>query len=276
MLKDSITIKRADGFRLTYTVRVGGFGFPLVLLHGFTGSGAAWTDVAPVLMRQFTVICPDLLGHGETDAPEESERYMIDHSASDIVAVCRALGYEQFALHGYSMGGRLALYLALHHQSAVTALGLESASPGLRSLEERIARQQSDTTLAEFIEANGVEAFVDRWEKLPLFEGLRGLPPDKQAALRQMRDSQRVRGLAHSLRGMGTGFQPSLWERLGEIAIPTQIMTGALDRKFSEIGAEMAQNMSGAVHVSIPDAGHTIHLEQADAWLDNVSAFFKR
>ena len=272
----TIDVKRVDGFSLRYRVQVDGVGQPLVLLHGFTGTGTTWDDVTLGLARSFTVIRPDLLGHGETDAPDDPAKYNIYTCAGDIVRLCKLLGYERFALHGYSMGGRLALYLAQHFPEQLTALSLESASPGLHTPEERAARVQSDEALATFIVSRGVAPFVDEWEKLPLFAGLAKMSATKQDTLRKMRLSQRPLGLANSLRGMGTGKQPSLWPRLGRYSGDTLILTGADDAKFCVIGDEMKENMPNAERVSVPGAGHTIHLEQPEAWLNAVGGFFRR
>jgi 2-succinyl-6-hydroxy-2,4-cyclohexadiene-1-carboxylate synthase len=275
-LKETIEIERIDGFKVRYMVQIEGIGKPLVLLHGFTGSGTAWDEVAPILAKSFTVIRPDLMGHGETDAPHDPNLYNAYTCSGDIVRLCKTLGYEQFALHGYSMGGRLALYLAQHFPQQVRALSLESASPGLRTPEERAARVSSDDSLAAFILSRGVTAFIEEWEKLPLFIGLNRITPEKQAALRQMRLTQRPLGLANSLRGMGTGAQQSLWARLGDYTGAALILTGSEDTKFCAIGDEMKKSMPGAERVNIPNAGHTIHLEQPEAWLNTIGDFFKR
>jgi len=275
-LKEIIEVQRADGFKLRYRVRIDGAGQPLILLHGFTGSGAAWDEITPILAQSFTVIRPDLLGHGETDAPDDATRYHIYNSAGDILQIGKELGYERFALHGYSMGGRLALYLAQHFPVQVSALGLESASPGLRTPEERAARVESDEVLAAAISSRGVAQFVSKWEKLPIFAGLHRMSPEKQAKLREMRLNQRPLGLANSLKGMGTGKQASLWPRLNHYTGAVLILTGADDPKFCTIGDETKKYMSNAERVNIPGAGHTVHLEQTKAWLDAVGSFFKR
>lgn len=258
-----------------YHVRWEGVGAPLLLLHGFTGSGEVWEGVVPALAQRFTVVRPDLLGHGLTDAPDDPKRYDIDLQARDLIALGEALGYPQFALHGYSMGGRLALYLAECYPERVIALSLESASPGLATAQEREARIRQDEALAASIERDGVEVFVDLWEKLPLFTGLRRLPTEQQARLRDIRLNQRAIGLANSLRGMGTGRQPSLWDMLGRYRGKRLVITGADDTKFCEIGDEMAERVSGTERITVSEAGHTIHLEQPERWAEAVLDFLE-
>jgi 2-succinyl-6-hydroxy-2,4-cyclohexadiene-1-carboxylate synthase len=160
------------------------------------------------------------------------------------------------------MGGRLALYLAVHHPGVVATLSLESASPGLKTERERRDRRATDEALAARIEREGIEAFVDYWEALPLWESQRGLPPKIRAAQRERRLANDPVGLANSLRGMGTGVQPSLWEALPGVNQPTSLLTGERDRKFTVIAEQMRAALPRATLASAPGAGHNIHLEQ--------------
>jgi 2-succinyl-6-hydroxy-2,4-cyclohexadiene-1-carboxylate synthase len=176
-------------------------------------------------------------------------------------------------LLGYSMGGRLALYLAVHYPHRFRSLILESASPGLKTEAEREARRQRDNALSKRIERDGITAFVDFWESLPLWASQSKLPPETRARLRQQRLQNNPAGLANSLRGMGTGVQPSLWQKLPEVPLPVLLLTGALDRKFVGIAQEMAPLFPQAQHVTIPDAGHTIHLERPETFLQTAVSF---
>ncbi|HEY7615650.1 MAG TPA: alpha/beta fold hydrolase, partial [Terriglobales bacterium] len=131
-----------------YHAEVEGSGLPLVLLHGFTGSSESWWQIRPALSKQFMTVTVDLLGHGLTEAPEDSQRYTMAFAAQDLAAIFSELQLSYTHLLGYSMGGRLALYLALHHPTLVKTLILESASPGLATEAERADRIQSDERLA--------------------------------------------------------------------------------------------------------------------------------
>jgi 2-succinyl-6-hydroxy-2,4-cyclohexadiene-1-carboxylate synthase len=256
-----------------YHVRVSGAGTPLLLLHGFTGSGAGWGPFADLLSDQFQVIAPDLIGHGGTDAPYDSARYRIEHSAADIVTLAEALALPSPALFGYSMGGRLALYTALAYPERFSALILESASPGLADAGERAARRVQDDVLALAIERDGVPAFVDRWQALPLFASQDALPASDRERIRSGRLSQRAHGLANSLRGIGTGVQPPLWNMLSLFGLPTLLITGVFDVRFSDIARAMCAGIPHVQHAVVAGAGHAPHLEQASQTANVVSTF---
>ncbi len=254
-----------------YYAAARGQGAPLVLLHGFTGSGANWRDVSAAWEAQHTVIAVDLLGHGESSAPDDPACYQMQQAAADLHIAIGSFTAEPVHLLGYSMGGRLALYYALRYP--VRSLILESASPGLATEDERRARRESDERLADEIEREGIHAFVDRWERLPLFATQARLPESVRARLRAQRLSNHPRGLANSLRGMGTGVQPSLWEWLPELNVPTLLIAGVEDAKFAATAAQMRDRIPGAQLAMIAEAGHTTHLEQPDRFAEVVRRF---
>ncbi len=235
----------------------------LVLLHGFTGSAASWGQHLNTFASYgFRVIALDMLGHGRSDVPLDSQRYTIEQCQVDILAVLDRLGVHEgeAVLLGYSMGGRIALYTAF--SSFFRALILESASPGLVDSLEREQRRRSDEQLAAKIEREGVETFVNYWEQLPLFASQRRLPHEQQQAVREQRLHNEAVGLANSLRGVGTGMQPALQERLATLSIPVLLVAGILDTKFCTIAQHVAQSLPNAQVRIVPDAGHTVHLEQ--------------
>jgi 2-succinyl-6-hydroxy-2,4-cyclohexadiene-1-carboxylate synthase len=261
---------------LHYHIEESGAGLPLVLLHGFTGSCESWRRLVPRLSEQFQVICIDLPGHGRTPAPADPARCALPMVADDIARILVEHGAAPAHLLGYSMGARLALGVALLHPDVVRSLILESGSPGLASEAERAERRASDTALAERIERDGIAAFVDEWERLPLWESQRRLPTNVRQRQRAKRLRNHPEGLAASLRGMGTGAQPSYWNDLPRLAVPTLLITGALDHKFSAIAGQMRMYCPACTHRVIAEAGHTPHLEQPDAFVAQVEGFLIR
>jgi 2-succinyl-6-hydroxy-2,4-cyclohexadiene-1-carboxylate synthase len=249
---------------------------PLVLLHGFTGSANSWGALLDDLVASgFHVVALDMLGHGLSDAPSDSERYGMEHCLADITGVLQQLDIPpgEAILQGYSMGGRIALYSAF--SGYFRALILESASPGIANPTEREQRRISDNALAERIEREGIEAFVNYWEQLPLFASQNALPPDKRAALHRQRLQNNPQGLANSLRGVGTGVQPALHEKLPELTIPVFLITGELDNKFCSIAQQMQLSLPHAQWRVASEAGHTVHLEQPGTFVKLVRDFCK-
>lgn len=252
---------------ITYHFRIAGQGAPLLLLHGFTGSLESWAPLAPPLARFHRVITVDLPGHGRTVAPDSPDFHTMARAGAGLAALLDDVAGEPVHLLGYSMGGRLALYFAVHYPAWVRTLALESASPGLADADERAARRVGDEALAARIEREGIPAFVEQWEALPLFASQAKLPPAVRMRLREERLQNRAGGLANSLRGMGTGAQPSLWPRLASVEMPALLLCGAVDAKFRAIAQQMAAQLPGSRAAIVQGAGHTIHLERPHSFL---------
>ena len=244
----------------------------LVLLHGFTGSGLVWQRAVEHLRGRVRVLAPDLAGHGATRIDECSEGFSFDGAVAALTRILDDAGVERCVLHGYSMGGRLALYFAMVQPDRVTALSIESASAGLDDASERAARIAADAELARFVLVHGIEAFVERWVRTPVLASLERLPVAERERLRRIRLGNSTTGLAASLRTMGTGSQPYLGDRLGELSMPALVMAGDKDTKFAGIARELARAVPQARFLSVPDCGHTPHLEQPDLWAQAVDA----
>ena len=256
-----------------YAVRRWGAGPPLVLLHGFTGSSLLWESHAAAFAACFDTIAVDLLGHGSSAAPDDPARYGMAQTVADLAAVLDSLRLERTALLGYSMGGRAALALAIEQPARVSALVLEGASPGIADGAERAARVAADAALARRIERDGVAAFVDAWLAQPLFASQARLDPRTRAAARAQRLTNCAAGLAASLRGCGSGAQPSYWHRLHTLAVPTLLLAGAHDAKFQALARAMQERIPDATLRIIADAGHATHLEQPRAFQGAVLSF---
>ena len=259
-----------DGLR--YHVVEAGRGEPIVLLHGFTGSARSWDGVMGQLGRHYRVIAIDLPGHGNSDSPTDVERYRMQRVTDDLSHLLSHLGITDAHWLGYSMGGRLVLYITLTYPERVRSAILVSASPGLTNPAERQERRQADETLANRIETQGVPAFVDEWERQPVLAHDR-LPEKDRQTLRRRRLQNNALGLANSLRGMGTGVQPSLWSGLGQIERPVLLLAGECDVKFATINRQMAARIPSARLHLLPEAGHMLYLEQPAAFGAAVQGF---
>lgn len=256
-----------------YHVDLCGDGFPLVLLHGFTGAASTWKPFCPIWGTHSQLLMVDLIGHGKTDSPIEVQKYEIVRAAADLKALLDEFGIGKADLLGYSMGGRLAITFASMYPERVRKLVLESTTPGIPSAEDRELRIKQDHRLAARIEAEGVEKFIDYWEGIPLFRSQRKLPAKVREQIRSQRLQNDPRGLANSLRGMGTGSQPSWWDKLPVFDFETLLVTGKLDEKFCKIAEEMALKLPNSVQMSLIDSGHAIHVEQPEKFGTIVSGF---
>ncbi len=261
---------------VTYHVEVIGSGeHHVLMLHGFTGKGTNFKEMISDFpcLESFTFILIDQLGHGKSEIPIHPERYSMENTTADLKKILVELDVSRVSLYGYSMGGRLALSFAITYPSYVRKLVLESASPGLETNGERQKRQQADEKLADRIQKEGLQAFVQFWTNIPLFQSQQTLPEKKQEAIYEQRMDNFAMGLANSLRGIGTGVQPSYWEHLIQMEFPVLLAAGEWDEKFVMIAQEMNKRIEKSHFIKISEAGHAIHVEQPRKFGKIVSEF---
>ncbi|MBW4440539.1 MAG: 2-succinyl-6-hydroxy-2,4-cyclohexadiene-1-carboxylate synthase [Plectolyngbya sp. WJT66-NPBG17] len=238
----------------------------VIFLHGFLGSGAEFDPIVAQLPNRSLTI--DLPGHGKT---RFSEDYTIANTAAAIVDLLDELEIDQANLVGYSMGGRLGLYLALNYSQRFPAAVIESGSPGLKTQQERLERIQHDRELANQIESN-FDQFLTDWYNQPLFRSIKAHPNFEQ--ILKERSHNNPIELARSLREMGTGMQPSLWKQLQSHHNPLLLIVGECDRKFIALNQEMTSLCETAEIAIVPNAGHNIHVEQPEWFVDKLKNFF--
>ncbi len=109
---------RANGIRVN--AWLGGAGAPVVLLHGYPQTGQMWRKVAPRLLDDFAIVCPDLRGYGDSDKPRDG--YDKRTMARDIHMLMESLGHKRYAVVGHDRGARVSHRLALDYPEAVTRL----------------------------------------------------------------------------------------------------------------------------------------------------------
>lgn len=258
--------------------RIRTWGHPMrpavVFLHGFTWQGASWAPIAEALSDRYYCVAPDLPGHGATSWPEPTAEWSFDRVVDALDEALLQLHLVTPHVVGYSMGGRLALRLALLRALPVERLVLIGASAGLESLQDRLQRIKSDAELAERLVKEGMTAFLDRWMALPLFDTMRALEPELLARLNAGRAAQHPGGLAASLATMGTGSQPFFMEALSGLAMPTLLVVGEGDQKFRAIAEEMhARLPQGRLEV-LPGCGHSVPFERPGELSALLTAFF--
>jgi len=260
---------------LDWEVRSSGTGPPLLLLHGFMGRGSGWGAHAIAFARHFRVIVVDLPGHGRSDIPGDPAQASIERSADDLAVILRRSDASPACVLGYSLGARLALRLAVAHPGVVRRLVLESPSAGLATDADRHARRAADEGRAARLERDGIEAFVDEWEREPVFASQASLSAARVRRLRAERLRNRPAGLAASLRGAGRGSMQPLHERLAEVQAPTLVIAGALDPTGHARATSVAAGIPGARLEVVAGAGHAPHLETPATFRSLALAFLK-
>ncbi len=251
-----------------------GPGMPVLFLHGFMGTGEEWEPVTRAL-PEVRALCPDLPGHGQTRVPAAA--HSMEQCVEMLVAGMDARKVSRCAVIGYSLGGRVALHLALQVPERVERLLLESSSPGIDDAAQRAARRVRDLEMADTLraldtDAEGFRCFLDDWYEQPLFNSLK-TRPDLRAALVEIRAKNRPAGLADSLAGMGAGAQESLWSRLVELHCPTLAMAGEFDPKFCQAAQTMTTHCAPMTVRILPECGHNVHLELPALFIHELRQF---
>ncbi len=247
---------------------------PVVVLHGFTGSGLAMaplTDRLSAASDIERVIAPDLAGHGSGPHSADEADYTVDAMADSVAGLVEGPVH----LIGYSMGGRVALTLACRRPERVVSLSLIGASAGLADPAARAVRAASDDDLAADLEADP-PAFIDRWMHNPLFATQERLGPGAWAVSRSQRLANDPVAMARSLRMGGTGRMVPLHHILRACTMPVGLIVGSLDEKFQAIAADLALVLPCADITSIANSGHATHVEQPDATAAAVLATIGR
>jgi 2-succinyl-6-hydroxy-2,4-cyclohexadiene-1-carboxylate synthase len=250
---------------------------PIILfLHGFMGNIDEFNPVIELLSDEFSCLILDLPGHGKTQVFGGNEYYTMAYTAQALINLLDELNIDKCFLVGYSMGGRLGLYLTLHFPERFFQVILESASPGLATDAERLARMKRDSQIARkltrSVDKNDFSIFLDNWYKQPVFGNINQHPEYHQMIASRLENNPLE--LEKSLRFLGTGYQPCLWDKLQTNIIPLLLLVGEYDEKFITINTVMANKCKIAQLKVIGLAGHNIHLENTLAFVQNLRDFF--
>lgn len=244
----------------------------LVLLHGFMGTGDVFRHLLPFLAPIVNPVTVDLLGHGSTEGDTTPGRFNVEEQVEDIKGILESIPSDTIVLHGYSMGGRLALNYALTYPDSVKGLILESTAYGIDNPVERAERRVLDKQRAEAILADKRQ-FLAAWRRLSLFDNGIEVPADLEDNYQNIQNSQQPTYMASSLKGFGAGTMSSARQHLESLRMPVLIMAGESDEKYCTIAREMQSNISGSRAVIIKNAGHRVHLENPTAFVSEVKKF---
>jgi 2-succinyl-6-hydroxy-2,4-cyclohexadiene-1-carboxylate synthase len=243
----------------------------VLLLHGFLGCKEDWVEISQGLNRSFRTITIDLPGHGATLNCSETE-YTMPGAAELVIALLDHLRISLCHLIGYSMGGRIALYLAAHYPDRFERIVIESASAGLKTPEQRAGRMAHDDNVARVLEQKPLAEFLEFWYSQPLFESTRRDPVRfSQMVTRRLKNTPTE--AARALRGFSTGAQPYLIPDLERLSNDFLFMAGLLDKKFSALAIELEEHCPNGTAWLVPDVGHTLHFEAPEVYIETVSRF---
>ncbi|MDX2255551.1 MAG: alpha/beta fold hydrolase [Pseudanabaenaceae cyanobacterium bins.39] len=277
-----------DRYKFTYRLE-GNYCHPaLLFLHGFMGDRDDFDEIIAILSHQFYCITIDLPAHRDSQiislenselptfaepcspirSPQVSKQFLgqyhtMQATARFVINFLDLIHLKKCNIVGYSMGGRLALYIAVHFPNYVDRLILESASPGIADTQARRDRYLQDLHLANTLEnmsPSQFREFLQQWYQKPIFGNLRSHPHFTQ--MLQRRQMQHPPALAQSLKNLSTGLQPSLWENLPHLTTPTLLIAGELDHKFVQINQQILPHTNLASLEIMPNCGHNTHFEQ--------------
>lgn len=255
---------------------------PVILLHGFAQTPRSWDAVANALRaRGHEVHVPDLYAQARPFSLDAACRRV-----AEIVRDVACASGEPCVVVGYSMGGRIALETLARAQAAgerlpLSAMVLEGAGLGPVDEPAREAFRARGDAWARDLRENGVEAFMDRWETLPLFASQRALSADVRARVRSDRVAHDAEELALSLTEAGQHCQASEAESLAALACAAErgvrvvYVHGRLDEKYGAVAHRVAELVPAARVECIVHAGHNVHLEQPEAFARVVAGLLQ-
>jgi 2-succinyl-6-hydroxy-2,4-cyclohexadiene-1-carboxylate synthase len=241
-------------------------------LHGFMGCQDDWTEVISTLGNKFSHLTVDLPGHQMPANRFRAENFTMPGSARLVIDLLDRLQIDQTHLVAYSMGGRLGLYLLTHYSDRFDRAVIESASPGLKTEPERIARREQEERLIDQLRHSRFDQFLAAWYDQPLFATMQKSDP-RFAPMIERRRTHTPDALALSLQHMGTSVQPPLWDQLSNLHGPVMFVAGACDDKYCRLAKEMVDLCPAGSKTVIQNAGHNAHWEMPAEFCHLVGDF---
>lgn len=239
---------------------------PIVLLHGFSGSGESFDHICTKLSHSSPLWTIDLIGHGNTESPDLPLYYRHDSQLKQLNTLFSKLELDSPILLGYSMGGRLAMNYAVNFPDNISGLILESTNMGIDNESDKRKRELVDTELSNDIR-NDYISFLEKWNRLPLFKSANSASTKQMENFKRIQKLQNPIGLAHSICQFSPAFMPEISHRLYQLPKPILILTGENDRKYTELWIELSRHLRLPQHRIIQNAGHRVHLDNPDGYI---------
>ncbi|TYG79762.1 hypothetical protein ES288_D02G162700v1 [Gossypium darwinii] len=251
-------------------------GSTILFLHGFLGTNEEWVPIMHAISGSARCISVDLPGHGATkikncgdDKAALRSLLSIEIIADLLLKLIEHVTPDKVTLVGYSMGARIALYMALKFSDKIEGAVILSGSPGLEDAVARKIRRAKDDSKARSIVTHGLQLFLNTWYSGGLWKSLRSHPYFNHIVVRRSVHDD-LQGLARVLSGLSPGRQPSLWEDLKHCKVPLMLVVGENDEKFKRVALKMWHEIGhdrddavSKLHqmVVVPSCGHAVHLE---------------
>lgn len=243
-----------------------GAGEPLLFIHGLGSSSRDWEMQVPFFAGEYRVVVFDLRGHGESDKPRGP--YTMRQLAQDTAGLVEALGIAPAHVVGISLGGMIALQLAVDRPDLVKSLVIVNSGPEFvaRTFKERLAVLQRFLVVRLVGMRKMGEILAARLFPKPEQESLRAMLVERWAA----NDPRAYRDAMRAIVGW------SVADRLGDIHIPTLVV--AADEDYTPVSAKEAYvaKMPRAELAVIRDARHAVPVERPDEFNAVVAAFLAR
>jgi pimeloyl-ACP methyl ester carboxylesterase len=263
----------ANGLNLHY-YRTGGALPPLVLLHGFTDNARCWTTVANILATNYDIVMIDARGHGLSEAPRKPGEFTTSLLAADVLAVIETLHLKQPVLMGHSMGAHTAAVVAYNHPQHVSKLVLEDP-PWHQNIDET-----DEEDMQQFLW--GWENSLRSMQAIPLASLIDKAATDNPQWSREevenWASAQQQCNLSVFTYGATSSFQE--WGHIVRgLTVPTLLIIGENQRGAvvtPETATEAVSTMSVGAYVRIAGAGHSIHRDQFEPFMQIVQRFLAK
>ncbi|WP_087016482.1 2-succinyl-6-hydroxy-2,4-cyclohexadiene-1-carboxylate synthase [Thaumasiovibrio subtropicus] len=245
-----------------YSVSEGSESQPtLVFLHGLLGDSRDWLAIVERMQADYRCVCIDLPGHGFSTSIAVDPQQGFADAHRQLSETLKALAIDDYALVGYSMGARVAMYHAIQQplgvRSGLRALVLEGGHFGL-PIKERKARLNHDQRWADRFAQEPLAEVLDDWYQQPVFAHLN---QQQRQALIKVRRRGNGETVAAMMMATSLGHQPLLSEHLNALPQAVYYMVGERDAKFLALA-----DAHGVEKTVIAGAGHNTHAEAPDAF----------